>query len=214
MRQPGGLGGVAPLGQPLPGGQVGRHRGEDVAPVKGGRHRLQAPGRAAHVHRLDRAAEPLGGQPQQAVVRADQQAVLLRAADRHRAALGAHLGIHHRQVHAGRQVRQGVAQDQRPGADVVARDAVGDVEDPALRGDARDHPVADADEVVDQAVVGEERDHRGHRTASRRIASTTPSTSWRVASRSGSAPCSRSVALVTGPIETIRPRGAPSAAAK
>ena len=42
------------------------------------------------------------------------------------------------------------------------------------------------------------------RVGRRRSPRSTPSMSWRAASTSGSSPCSRSVALVTGPIETIR----------
>ena len=62
----------------------------------------------------------------------------------------------------GGRVRQRAAQHQRARAHVVARDAVGQVDDPRLGGDARDDAVADADEVVVDAVVGQERDDRWH----------------------------------------------------
>ena len=84
-----------------------------------------------------------------------------------------------------------------------------DVDDAGRRADARDHPVADADEVIDQAVVGEERDDRGphaRSAASATSASITPSMSCRAASTWGSRPCSRRVALVTGPMLTNRAR--------
>src|SRR5262249_9709508 len=78
-----------------------------------------------------------------------------------------------------------------------------------------DHAVADPDELVAVAVVRQERDdgerHRrpqpSRAAASRTTASTTPPTSWRAASTSGSRPRSRRVALVIGPIETMRVRG-------
>jgi len=63
-------------------------------------------------------------------------------------------------VHARRQVLERPAQHERAGADVVARDPVGDVDDPDGRRDPRDHPVADAHEVVVEAVVAEERHDR------------------------------------------------------
>ena len=73
-----------------------------------------------------------------------------------------------------------------------------------------DHAVADAHEVVVAAVVGEQGDD--HRATSSTIAATRPSMSWRSASTCGSMPCSRRVALVTGPIETTRAAAQPPAA--
>ncbi len=122
-------------------------------------------GRARHVDRFDDAAEALGGEGQQAVVRADEDAVLVGAAQRDRAPLGPDLGVDHGQVDAGRAVRQRAPQDDRAGADVVPGDAVGHVDHADLGRRDGDHPVADADEVVVQAVVREEREHWGGHTA-------------------------------------------------
>ena len=57
------------------------------------------------------------------------------------------------------------AQHERARAHLVARDAVRDVDDARVRRDARDDAVADADEVVREPVVAEER-HHGHRRPS------------------------------------------------
>jgi len=54
------------------------------------------------------------------------------------------------------------AEYEGAGAHVVAVDAVGDVDDARFWRDRRDDPVADAHEVVVTAIVGEERDDRGH----------------------------------------------------
>ena len=107
------------------------------------------------------------GERQQAVVGADEDAVVLGRAQRDRAPLAADLGVDDREMHARRAVRQRAAQDERAGAHVVARDAVGDVDDARLGRDARDHAVADPDEVVGEAVVGEERDRALHRASTR-----------------------------------------------
>ena len=77
-----------------------------------------------------------GGGQQQAVVGADEDAVLLGGAQRDGAPLGADLGVDDREVDAGREVRQRAAQDERAGADVVARDAVRDVDDARVGRDA------------------------------------------------------------------------------
>ena len=68
--------------------------------------------------------------------------------------------IDDREVHGRRHVLQRAAQDERAGAHVVAGDAVGDVDDPDVGRDLRDDPVADADEVVAEPVVAEERHDR------------------------------------------------------
>ena len=113
---------VAGVGERRAGRQVRGHRGEDVAPVEGRRRRLEAVRRARDVDGLDGAAEALDGQRQQAVVGADEDAVVLGGAQRHGAALAADLGVDDREVHAGREVGQRAAQHERAGAHVVASD--------------------------------------------------------------------------------------------
>ena len=142
-----------------PPGRRGRGRGTSPTPARGGA------GERRDVDRLDDAAEALRGQREQAVVGADEDPVLLGGAQRDRAALAADLGVDDREVHARRAVRQRAAQHERAGAHVVAGDAVGEVDDPRLGRDPRDDAVADADEVVVEAVVGQEGDDRCHRTA-------------------------------------------------
>ena len=130
-----------------------------------------------------------------------------------RAALGAYLRVHHRHVHTDRHVRQRVAQHERALTHRVALDAVGDVDDRASGCDAADHAVADADELVVAAVVGEQRDdHAAPLRAARRRSRHPRARRCRAARprRARSRPCSRRVALVTGPIDTTRaPSGRP-----
>jgi hypothetical protein len=147
------------LGQRRAPGERRRHRREQVAAVERRGHRAQTVRRPADLDRLDHAAELLGRRDEQAVVGPHEQPLLLGAAHRDRAAPPADLGVDDRQVHAGRRERQPAPQHQRPRADVVPRDAVRQVDHARVRGDARDHRVADADEVVVQSVVAEEGDH-------------------------------------------------------
>src|SRR5207247_4890344 len=84
-------------------------------------------------------------------------------------------------------------------------DAVRHVDNRHPRPDRPDHRVADADELIVVPVVREQRDDQPRppfTSASR--ASTSPSMSCRSASTCTSRPCSRAVALVTGPIDTTR----------
>ncbi|MEZ5120167.1 MAG: hypothetical protein R2736_01080 [Solirubrobacterales bacterium] len=150
--------GLAGAGQRLPARQRRRHRREDVAPVERGRHRLQPPRRARDVDRFDDPAEALRGQHQQPVVGPDERALLLRAGERDGAPRPADPRIDHRQMHAGRHVRQCVAQHQRPVAHVVARHPMGDVDDRGGRRQPGQDAVADADELVLLTVVAQERD--------------------------------------------------------
>ena len=69
---------------------------------------------------------------------------------------GADAGVDDGEVHARGHVRQRVAQHERAGAHVVAGDRVGDVDHARARAAPRDHAVADADELVAVAVVGQE----------------------------------------------------------
>src|SRR6202035_5718316 len=57
----------------------------------------------------------------------------------------------------------------RAGANVLARDAVGDVDNLGVGAEHGDHAVADTDEIILEAVVGQECDHRlldAHRAGS------------------------------------------------
>jgi hypothetical protein len=65
-------------------------------------------------------------------------------------------------VDTRRRERQRAAQDEGAGAQIMAGDAVRQVDDACLRCDARHDRVADADEVVRRPVVGQEGDdHSG-----------------------------------------------------
>ena len=154
---------VAGVGQRRAGGEVRGHRGEQVAPVEGRGRRLEAVRRARDVDGLHRASEALDGQREQAVVRSDEDAVVLGGAHGHRAALAADLGVDDRQVHARREVGQRAPQHERPRAHVVAVDPVADVDDARRGRDPRHDAVAHAYELVVVAVVGQEGDHCRHR---------------------------------------------------
>ena len=74
---------------------------------------------------------------------------------------GPDAGVDDREVHADRQVRDRPGEDARAVPDRLRADAVGDVDDLRVRADAQDDAVADADEVVRGAEVGQERDDGG-----------------------------------------------------
>jgi hypothetical protein len=105
----------------------------------------------------------LGGGPalrghrpgQQAVVGADQDAV--PGSDGDPAARGPDPRVYHRDVHAPRQVRDGLGQHRGATAHITGRHQVGNVDEPDPGGDAGGDPVAGRDEPVLQAVVGKER---------------------------------------------------------
>ena len=121
--------------------------GEQVAPVEGRGDRLQAVGRAGEVDGLHRAAGPRQRGPEQPVVGSDEQPLVGRAHG-HGAPLPADLGVDDGEMDAGRQVGQGIAQQHGAGPDVVAGDAVPDVDHARLGRDPGDHRVADPDELV------------------------------------------------------------------
>ena len=106
--------------------------------------------------------------PQQPVVGADENAISCDA-QRDRTSLAADAGIDDREMHARRAVGERRAQRQRARADVVARDAVVEIDDARARAAPRDHRVADADELVREAVVRQERDRAACSRASRRV---------------------------------------------
>jgi hypothetical protein len=149
---------LADVAERLSGRQRGGHGGEDVAAVERPRDRLKALGRLADVDRFARPREALGGGHQKAVVGADEQTVLLDRAQRDGAPAARSGGADARtddgEVHARRQVGQRGSQQDRPGAHIVRRDHMGEVDDPRLRAAPRDHAVAHADELVVVAVVG------------------------------------------------------------
>jgi hypothetical protein len=78
----GGIERIASLRQRRPGGELRGDGGEQVAAVEGRRDGLEAVRGTADVDRLDGAAEALGGERQQAVVRPDEQALPLGGAQR------------------------------------------------------------------------------------------------------------------------------------
>ncbi len=98
---------------------------------------------------------------EQAVVGADEHAVLDR--DRDATPVGADPRIDHREHESFREVLHGAGERERAGTDVEGRNVVGDVDDAELRRDVGHDRVADADELVGAAVVGEERDELGAR---------------------------------------------------
>jgi hypothetical protein len=107
-----------------------------------------------------RAARHRDSRREQPVVGSDEHALTTGDLDGDGAARRADTGIDDREDHAGVDVLDGARQGERTGADVVRRDAVGDVDDRRVRGDGPDDRLADADELVVEAVVGEERDGR------------------------------------------------------
>ena len=105
------------------------------------------------------AADHAHGAGEQAVVRADQHRLAVLAhLDGDRTPSGADTGIDHGEDHARNQVLDAAGERQGAGPDVVGRDLVGDVDDGGVRSDRADDRLDDADELVDQAVVRQERD--------------------------------------------------------
>ena len=111
--------------------ESGRDGREDVAAVERRRNRLQPKLRVRDVDRLYHATRVLCGKRQQPVVRPDQDPAVGEP-QRDRAPLGADVRVDHREVHAGRQERERPAQHQRAGLDVVARDAVREIDNAAI----------------------------------------------------------------------------------
>ena len=146
----------------LPGGQGGGDRGEHVAPVEGRRHGLEAGGRTPDVDGLLDPSEPLPGQRQQAVVRPHQHPLLAREAQGDGPPGAPHARIDDREMDPLGHIGQSRREHQRARADVVAGDRVGDVDHARLGTAARDHAVADADELVVVAVVRQEGDRGWH----------------------------------------------------
>ena len=123
------------------------------------RHRLEAEAAARDVDGLHDAPGSLGGEREQAVVGPDEPAAVPRA-EGDGPPLRADIGINDGEMHADRHVGDRLGEDERAGADVVAIDPVGEVDDAGLGTGPDDHPVADADEVVGQPIVRQEGDDR------------------------------------------------------
>ena len=150
--------------------------------------------------------------------------LVARAAQRQRAAVGTDARVHDRQHDPRRQELHGARERERPGEHVVAGDRVVDVDHPGLGAAAGDHTVADADELVLVAVVGEEADE--HPPASggcgrRQVGEDRLDHAVDVVALGlhiGGQPRSASAAVVTGPIDTTRVAGespaSPPAAAR
>src|SRR4029079_18622145 len=83
-----------------------------------------------------------------------------------RPARSADAGIDDGEMDAERHVGERVREHQRALEDAARPDAVRDVDDAGVGCDARDHPVAGADEVVLQPEVAEEGDDHYCRTRS------------------------------------------------
>ena len=115
----------------------------------------------ARLGELVRGFDPelVGREHQEAVVGTDERPAVARA-DRDRVTGAADVWIHDREVHADRHVRNRVAQYERALEHRLRRDSVRDVDHARLGGDAGDHAVARADELVLEPEVGEEGDHR------------------------------------------------------
>src|SRR5665647_2303592 len=133
-------------------------------------------------------------------------------------------GVDHREMHGPvGQVRQRVAEHEGPGQHVALRQPMGDVDDAHVGRDACDHAAAHAGKVVGVTVVTGEAEWSAHgrnlrRCARRRnvwglrwrqarpqavaaIAATSPAAVCSAASTATGSPSSRSVSLVTGPME-------------
>jgi hypothetical protein len=137
-----------------PGGEVSRHRHEDVASVEGGRDRMKP---EVPVGELDRGlgtAERADGPRQQAVVGSDQNAASSR--NRHRSPHSADAGVDDGNVNRRREVPDGLGEHCGATANVTGLNQMGDINDPRLWRDPGSNAVARRDETVLQTVVGQE----------------------------------------------------------
>jgi hypothetical protein len=137
--------------------QMGRRRRKDVTPVERRRDRLE---RVFTVRDLMRGLDPtelLRRRHEQPIVRPDVETPVA-APQRDLPAVTADAGIDDREVHAFGEVRQRVREHDRALEHLVRLDPVRDVDDLDLGRDPPHHAVADADEVVLEPEVGQERD--------------------------------------------------------
>ena len=163
-------------------GQLRRHRREDVAAVERRRHRLEretASSRCRPPRPPRRRAPPPATAARCRVRPASARpppAARPPAARRRRPGRRPRGG----RRPAGTAARR--AGSPRPARTSCRAEPVGEVDHPRLRADPGDHAVADADELVLEPVVRQERDDRnahGPFAASATSASTSPSMSWR-----------------------------------
>ena len=206
-----------------PRGQRGRHRREDVAAVEGAATPAPGARASADVDRLARRRRAARRRASAARCRGPRAGAPLDGAQRDApaAAPWRRRRVDDRQVHAGRQVRAARrAAMSAPAQHVVAGDRVGEVDHPRLRAARARSPRGRRRRTRPEPVVGEEADERrrgsSRRRHVRRGVSARAPRRRRAAPRSGrrcrgarprrrgSRPCSRSVSLVTGPIETMR----------
>src|SRR6202030_939307 len=127
---------------------------EEVAAVEGAGDGLQRVVRIRELVRRRDAAEAFSGGQEEAVGRTDVDASL-RIAESEGAASTADAGVDDGEVDPGREIRECVRERDGSLEDVAGADSMGDVDDPSVRGNRRDHAVAGADEVVAEAEVGE-----------------------------------------------------------
>ena len=157
--QPRGIKRFTRLGKRRASGKLGRHWSENVPAVKSCRYRLEPEARAGDVESLHHAPSALGCPPEQSVIGTDQDP-LVRQQQRYSPPLGSDTRIDNGQMNSNREVRKGGAEEQRACADVVAPDAMSEVDHARLRALHSYDRVANANEFVGQPIVREERDRR------------------------------------------------------
>ena len=129
---------------------------EDVRLLRGGRDGRREPVRPVQHDDPPDSAERLGGGRQQAIVRADQDAV--GRLDRDAPPVGADAGVDHTDVYGRRQVRDGLREHRGAPRHVGRRYQVRHVDDAYSWRDPGQHAVTGRHEAVRQAVVGGEGD--------------------------------------------------------
>ena len=149
---------------------MGGDRREDVAAVEARRDGRQVPGRIGDRARLDRPAEPVGGDEEEPVVGAHER-VAARDADGHRQSLRPHPGVDDGDVDADRQVLDRGGQCDGTVADRERPDRPRELEHPRVGADRQHDARADGGGRVAVAEVGEDGDegsvHGEHRTGVR-----------------------------------------------
>ena len=104
------------------------------------------------------AADHRDGGGEQPVVGSDEHRLAVADLDGDGAPIGADAGIDHREHDARREVLRAAGEREAAAANVVGLDLVREVDDGDLGGDRADHRLHDADELVGEAVVGQEGD--------------------------------------------------------
>ena len=152
-------------------GEVGSHRGEDIAPVEGAADLRQEVLLVRQVDDLDRPAVLFGilehGR-EQAVIRTDK--IMRAQAGGQRTAPGADPGVNDRHVHrAGREERIGAPEGKGAFEHVLRGDGVADIGDLRSRANAPDDAFQGADKAVFEAEVSGEGEggHGGEEVESR-----------------------------------------------